>query len=103
MSQVALIVKTKTQPGKRDQMRRMFEQHLGPRAQANDSQTVVVWCDDDNDPDLFYLFELYSDRAAWQVNALAPWAAEYFELVQPLVTSSEMLSGTPLWAKGINL
>jgi quinol monooxygenase YgiN len=104
MSKVALIVKTRTQPGKRDEVRRLFEKRLGPRALANTSQEVVVWCADDSDPDVFYLFEIYADRAAWQANSQAPWFSEYLQEAGPLLTgSSEFASAAPLWAKGLGL
>ncbi len=104
MSKAVLIIKTKTKPGKREEVRRLFEKHLGPRAQQNPKQELVVWCADDKDADVFYLFEIYSDPSAPQANAQAPWFFEYLQQVQPLISDmSEVMSATPLWAKGIAL
>jgi quinol monooxygenase YgiN len=57
-----MILKSKTQPGQREAVRQLFEQHLAPRAQTNESQELVIWCADDHDPDMFYVFELYSNH-----------------------------------------
>lgn len=104
MSKVAMIIKTKTQPGKRDEVRQLYEQHLAPRAQANATQELVLWCADDMDADTFYLFEVYSDHAAPQANAQAAWFWEYMAAVQPLLAGQpEVALATPLWAKGCTL
>ena len=57
MSKLAVLVKTRTQPGKRAEVRRLYEKHLAPRAPENQAQEVVVFCEDQNDPDAFYLYE----------------------------------------------
>lgn len=100
MSRVALIIKTRTQPGKRAEVLRLFEQHLAPRAQANPAQELVAFCDDDSDADTFYLVEIYRDRAAQAANGQAPWFFEYLAAVQPLLAGMpEMVTATPAWAK----
>lgn len=102
MSQVAMIVKTKTQPGKRDEMFRLYEQQLAPRALSNDAQPVVVWCADTSDTDTFFLFEIYRDEASQQANAHAPWFFEYLTQAMPLLDGMpEVMTGTPHWAKGV--
>lgn len=104
MSKVALIVKTKTQPGKREEVRRLYEEILGPRAQANPAQELVIWCSDEADADTFYLFEIYRDRASQQENGQAPWFFEYLQKVQSLLAGMpEVMTATPMWAKGISL
>jgi quinol monooxygenase YgiN len=104
MSKIALIVKTKTQPGKRAEVRRLYTDILGPRATANAAQELVIWCDDDADPDTFYLFEVYSDRASQQENGQAPWFFEYLQKVQALLAGMpEVMTGTPQWGKGVTV
>ncbi len=104
MSKVALIVKTKTQPGKREAVRQLYEEILGPRAQANAAQELVIWCADDADSDTFYLFEVYQDRDSQQENGQAPWFFEYLQKVQPLLAGMpEVMTGTPEWAKGMKI
>jgi quinol monooxygenase YgiN len=100
MDQVVMIIRTRTQPGKRDEVYRLFEAQLAPRAQANEAQELVVWCADENDPDTFYLIEIYRDRAAQAANSQAPWFFEYLGAVQPLLAGMpEVMSATPRWVK----
>ena len=102
MSQLAMVIKTKTQPGKRDEVRALYEEHLAPRAEANADQRLVVWCDDDQDPDAFVLMELYATREAFEANASAPWFGEYMAAAGPLLAAQpEIVMGTPRWSKGV--
>lgn len=104
MSRLAMIIKTKTKPGKRDEVKRLFDQHLRPRAEAADSpQQVVVLCYDDVDPDTLILFEIYRDHDASQQNAQAPWFWAYMEAVGALIEGQpEMWTATPQWSRGID-
>ncbi len=104
MDKLALFVKTRTQPGQRDQLRAMFQKHLAPRAEANRAQEVVIWCDDEHDLNVFYLFEVYSDRKAFEENSQAAsqagWFAEYMKEAMPLLAGQpEVIFATPRWAK----
>lgn len=102
MPKTAMIIRGKTQPGKRDELRKLFEKHLAPRALANEAQEVVVWCTDPQDGDTFYLFEVYASIQALQQNAQAPWFADYVQLAQPLLAGQpDMMMATPAWSKGI--
>lgn len=102
MGETAIIVTSKTQPGRRDEVRALYEELLVPRALENDAQEVVVWCDDQHDPDTFYLFEVYCDAAAMGANAQAPWFAEYLAKAGPLLAAEPTMGmATPRWSKGL--
>jgi quinol monooxygenase YgiN len=102
VGKLALIIRGRSKPGKRDDIRQLFELHLAKRAISNDAQEVVVWCADDKDPDAFHLFEVYRDRTSFQANATAPWFQEYMEKVRPLIAGQpELIMATPQWSKGI--
>ena len=108
MTRLAMIVKTTVQPGQRDAVRDLFTRHLGARALANDAQEILIWCDDDANPDVFYLFEIYRDRAAFQANAQAAaqegWFQAYLQQAQPLLAGQpEVIMASPQWAKGVAL
>lgn len=97
MGNLAIIVKSRAKEGKRDEIRALYEELMGPRAEENDAQEVVVWCADQHDPDAFYLFEIYTDAAAMSVNAQAEWFADYMAKVGPLLAGEpEVAMGTPL-------
>ena len=104
MSKLALFIKTRTKSGKRDDVHRLWEEHLKARAEANDHQQVYFFCCDNNDPDVFFLFELYDDASALQQNAQADWFANYMAEVGPLIDGPpEVHQGTPVWSKGAPL
>jgi len=58
MSKVAMVIKSKTQPEKREAVRQRYEKHLAPRTEATAAQELVLWCADTMDADAFYLFEV---------------------------------------------
>jgi (4S)-4-hydroxy-5-phosphonooxypentane-2,3-dione isomerase len=100
MAKIATIVSGRAKPGKRDQLFQLFEEHLAPRASANDAQQVVVWLADEQDPQAFYLFEIYRDPAAMEANSKADWFWAYMSQAGPLLDGQpEMKLGTPRWSK----
>jgi quinol monooxygenase YgiN len=102
MADVAMIVRGTAQPGKRDEVFKLFERHLAPRADENDEQPVVAWCVDEADSDRFALIETYATRDAMERNAQAPWFGEYMGAVGPLLAAEpEVISLTPRWSKGL--
>ena len=66
MPKLAVVIKTKTLPGQRDAVYRLYEQHLAPHAAENYGQETAAVCLDENDADTFYLFEIYSSREAFE-------------------------------------
>ena len=101
MTKVALFIKTKTKPGKRDEVRELWEKFLKGRAEINDAQELYFFCNDNNDADTFLLFEVYSDPVALAKNATTEWFAAYMEAVGPLLDGMpEVHMTTPVWAKG---
>lgn len=101
MEKLALIVKTKTYPGKRDDVYRLFEKYLAARVDATDALEVFVWCADETDADTFYIFEIYGDRSVQQTNAQDPAYFAYLREAQPLIASGpEVVTATPVWVKG---
>lgn len=104
MSKLAVMVEGRAQPGKREEVRQLFEAHLAPRALANAEQPIVVWCADNGDPDAFYLWEVYADASAMEANARAPWFGTYMAAVGPLLSGQpEVTTATPLWVKPASL
>ena len=102
MARQAIIVKTRTQPGRRSDVQAAYEEHLAQRANANPAQEVVVWMEDQSDPDVFYQFEIYNSMEAMEANSQAPWFFEYLGAVGPMLAGEPEVSlGSPSWAKGI--
>lgn len=102
MGELAMVVKSTAVGGKRDEIFKLYKEMLAPRAEDNPDQEVVVWCADQHDPDVFYLFEIYTDGRAMGANASAPWFGEYMGAVGPLLAGEpEVGMATPLWSKGV--
>lgn len=102
MGELAMIIKTKAQAGKRDELFSLYSELLAPRAEANDGQEVVVWAADQHDPDTFYLFEIYSNGEVMGANAQSSWFAEYMQQAGPLLAGEpEVGMATPMWSKGV--
>jgi len=102
MAKLALIVKTKTQPGKRQDVYRLFEKYLAARVQDTDALEVFAWCADEMDADTFYIFEIYGDRTVQQVNAQDPAYLAYLQEAGPLLASPpEIMPATPVWVKDV--
>ncbi len=76
MSKAALFIKHRALPGKRDEVRRIWEQHLKPRVVANHAHEAYFYCYDDNDPDTICVFQQYVDRASSQEFLEAPHIAD---------------------------
>jgi quinol monooxygenase YgiN len=100
MSRTALFVRHKAKPGKRDEVRRVWEKHLRPRIAENAPHEAYFYCFDNTDPDVICVFQLYSDSAGAQQFVKQPWYPAYEAEVTPLVAESEFRSATPLWIKG---
>jgi len=60
MSQTALIVKNKTLPGKRDEVRVVWEKHMAPAIAANPGHIAYFYCFDNSDPDAICAFQQYA-------------------------------------------
>lgn len=104
MSKIALFIKTKTQPGKREEAQKLWEKHLKPGAQANPNQEVHVFCLDPQDQNTLYLFEVYSSMEALQAAGQSPAFAAYMQEAMALLDGPpEMGMTAPVWAKGIKL
>jgi len=102
MTKIAMIIRTTAAPGKRDELFDLYLEHLAPRAEANDDQQVVVWCADQQDPDVFVLFEVYSSTEALGANAGTDWFADYMQAAMPLLAGEPIITmAEPRWSTGI--
>ncbi len=102
MGNLAMIIKSTAAPGKRDELFELYQEHLAPRAEANEQQEVVVWCADQQNPDVFVLFEIYGDAAALGANAGADWFADYMAKAMPLLAAEpEVIMAEPRWSTGV--
>ena len=104
MRKTVLMLTVRTKPGKRDELRAVWDEHLRPRAEGNVAQELYVYCYDAQDPDVIHMIEVYGDPEEMQRNAEAPWFAEYMRVAAPLIAGPpRMVTAEPKWAKGYAL
>ncbi len=101
MTKVALFLKHKTQPGKRDEARRVWERHMRPHIASNQRHEAYIYCFDNNDSDSICAFQQYADLEASQDFLKTESYAAYLKEVEPLLAGApEVTSVTPVWVKG---
>ncbi len=97
---LALLITTRARPGKRDELRRLWEEHLKGRVEENDAQEVYVYCLDREDPDLIHLFEVYNDPAALSRAGASEWFESYMAAAAPLMAGPPtIVVADPIWEK----
>lgn len=103
MAKTAVFVIGKAKPGQRDGLRKLYMEHIKPRAEAKKKQEMAVYCYSDDDEDTICLFELFSDPVVAREEMDSEWFEAYMEKVRPLMAEPATVKlATPLWAKGVS-
>jgi quinol monooxygenase YgiN len=101
MSKSATFVRHKAKPGRRDDLRRVWDKYVRDYVAGNDGALSCYYCYDDNDPDTVIVFQLAADQAIGQEFVKQPWFADYQRETAALLDgSSELRTATPQWVKG---
>ena len=104
MSKLALFVKVKARPGKRDDIWQLWQKHVKPHVEEADGIEINCYCYDANDKDIIWFFELFKDRADFDAANQSGWYAEYLKEVKPhLAAPSEVIFADPIWAKNLRV
>ena len=100
MTSFALIIKHKTKPGKRDEVRKVWEKHMAPAIAANPGHTAYFYCLDNADPDSISAFQQYSSVEESKEFLKTDAYAAYWKDVEPLLAGSPQITAlTPVWSK----
>ncbi|MEM9433615.1 MAG: antibiotic biosynthesis monooxygenase family protein [Pseudomonadota bacterium] len=94
VAEVAVFLTIKTQPGQRQALVALWDEHLKVRATENSDHVSYVFALDMSDPDTAYITEVYATQSAFEANAQSPWFADY------LAKASQLLAGEPGFAMG---
>ena len=101
MTKVALFIKHQTQPGKRDEVRKVWERHMQPNIASNPGHEAYFYCFDNSDPDSICAFQQYVDLQSSQDFLKTENYAAYLKEVEPLLAGPpQVTSITPVWIKG---
>ena len=102
MTSLALIIKHKTQPGKRDEVRKVWERHMAPAVSANPGHIAYFYCFDNADPDAIVAFQQYVNAEAAGEFLKTDSYAAYLEEVEPLLSGPPQVTAlTPVWSKDV--
>lgn len=100
MSKTALFIRHKAQPGRRDEVRRIWEKYVKPRAQENPAHEAYYFCFDDADPDTVCVFQLYRDEASMKEFLSGDWYPEYLQAIGEVVAAPpQIMPASLVWAK----
>lgn len=104
MSKLALFVKVRTRPGKRDRVWQIWQQQVLPHVNAADGIEVNCYCYDEAHEDVICFFEIFADRTDFEAANRSQWYAEYLAQVKPFLASpAEVIFADPVWAKGVRI
>jgi quinol monooxygenase YgiN len=100
MSKTALFIRHQAKPGQRDNVRRVWEKYVKPRAAANPAHEAYYFCYDSKDPDVICVFQLYSREPAMQEFLKGAWYPDYLKEVGEFVALAPQITPADLvWAK----
>jgi quinol monooxygenase YgiN len=98
----ALIVKHQTLPGKRDEVRAVWEKHMAPAIADNPGHTAYFYCFDNSDPDSISAFQEYANAEASEEFLQTASYAAYLRDVEPLLAGPPQVTAlTPVWIKEV--
>ena len=101
MAKLAMFVKAKTQPGKREQMKQIWEKIVKQRVEGEENVEHYFFCYAIEDDDTICIFELSKDPSGFDAAMKSDWFLDYMEQLKPLlVDPPEVIMTTPVWVKG---
>jgi quinol monooxygenase YgiN len=104
MPKIALFIKVKAQHGKREEVKQVWEKHVKPHSEGEKELEISCYCYALEDEDTICLFELISDPSVSKSVMQSDWFAAYQEQLKPLLAGPpEIITATPIWAKGASL
>jgi len=99
---LALFVKLRIQPGKREEVKNLWEEHVKPHSESESAVRVSCYCYAAEDENTIWLFELLSSPSALKETMQSEWFATYQNAIGPLLTvPPEITTATPVWIKGL--
>jgi quinol monooxygenase YgiN len=104
MAKIALFITAKAQPGKREELRKLFEKHIKPHAEANQLEESCVYCYANEDEDTICMFEMFSEPSVVKEDMESEWFGAYQkEASSVLAGPPQVVMATPVWAKGTSV
>ena len=100
MTKTALFIRHQAKPGKRDDVRAVWERYVKPRPAANPAHEAYYFCYDSKDADVICVFQLYASATTMQEFLKGAWYADYLKEVGEFVATPPHITPADLvWAK----
>ena len=100
MPQAVLSVKIKCLPGKRDDVKTLWERMTKPHAAESDNVQFSCYAFADQEPDTIILFEVLADGNVLATMYREEWFKQYLAEMGPFLAGPpEIVTGTPIWIK----
>lgn len=80
-----LLIEHRTRPGKRDEVKKIWEQHMQPALAANPDHKSYAYSFGANE-DVIAAFQVYTSQSAAEAFLRNPSYLEYVEASRPLLT-----------------
>jgi quinol monooxygenase YgiN len=101
MSKSAIFIRHQARPGKRDEVKRVWEKYAQNYVADSSGQLAYVYCYDDSDPDTIVVFQLHADADSAKEFVKQPWYANYEQETEALLAKpSDFRIASPQWTKG---
>jgi (4S)-4-hydroxy-5-phosphonooxypentane-2,3-dione isomerase len=100
MAKVSMLAKVRTHDGKGDELIAAF-QALFDAADGEPGTEVYVMNRSKQDPNVFWIYELYADDAALGVHSGSEAMSKAAPAFGSLIADSELILGEPVQAKGL--
>ncbi len=101
MSKMILCVKFKALPGKRNEVKNVWERLVKPHAETSQSLDFCCYSFVNEDEDSIILFEILAEGVEFDLSSQEDWFKKYLEEMGPLLAGPpELLTGKPIWIKG---
>jgi len=98
---IALFIRHQALPGKRDEVRQVWEKFVKPRANANPAHQAYFYCYDESDADVIMVYQQYPDATSASEFMKGSWYSDYLnEVGQFIAMPPHVTTAKVIWAKG---
>lgn len=100
MTQLAVIIRHQALPGRRDDVRKVWEAHMAPAISGNPGHLAYYYCLDNNDADAIVAFQIYDSVESSQAFLRTDAYTAYLREVDPLLTGPPQVTAlSPVFSK----
>ncbi|HHR85215.1 MAG TPA: hypothetical protein ENL23_02570 [Candidatus Acetothermia bacterium] len=100
VAMLALFVKLRAKPGKRDEVKMLWEEHVKPHSESEDAVDISCYCYAAEEENTIWLFELLSSPSVAKKAMQSEWFAAYQNAIGPLLMAPPKINtATPVWVK----